>query len=257
MTRPYVIWPLRFSPNAPAMIDFYSRIGLHLTFSHDNGTFATFRGRAGTLGVHDARDTTSGKVTGHTALNLATNDTELAVAELAASGYDVKIWDETYGKQGIVMSRDGRVIGINGDSQEDLYGGYQTHDEAAAAPVLDVVAVCITSEMKAEAVWFEPLGFTAPSYDDPHWIGLRAGDRFGVLGIHPGEVESSDPRDADDLFGPPYLVGIGFETSEPLAVFADRLSSAGLDPTMITDGSDPRVVPVDPDGEEVQIHPAP
>ena len=62
MILPYVIWPLRFSPNAPAMIDFYTRLGLHKSFSHDNGTFATFLGRSGTLGVHDALNTESGVV---------------------------------------------------------------------------------------------------------------------------------------------------------------------------------------------------
>jgi hypothetical protein len=50
-------------------------------------------------------------------------------------------------------------------------------------------------------------------------------------------------------------VRIGFETTEPLDVLVERLRSAGLDPTMITDGPDPRAVLVDPDGEEVQIHP--
>jgi len=255
MTRPYVIWPLRFSPNAPAMIDFYTRLGLHKAFSHDNGTFATFTGRSGTLGVHDASDTASGAVPGHTALNLATDDTVAAAAELTALGYEVKVWDETYGKQGVITGRDGRVIGLNGDSQEDLYGGYRTH-EAESVPTLDVVAVCVTPDMKAEAAWFAPFGFTAPSYDDPWWIGLRAGDRSGVLGIHAGEAERHDPRPSDDLFGPPYEVRIGFETHLSLAHEADRLRAAGLEPTMITEDPAPRLQLTDPDGEEVQIHPA-
>lgn len=154
------------------------------------------------------------------------------------------------------MSRDGRVIGLNGDSQSDLYGGYHTHP-AQAALILDVVAVCVTPEMRAEAAWFSTFGFTAPSYDDPYWIGLRAGDRSGVVGIHAGEVATNDPRPEGDLFGPPYQVRIGFETSESIAVLAERLHDAGLDPTMIIDEPDPRLVLTDPDGEEVQIHPAP
>ena len=56
---------MRFSPDPAAMIDFYSRLGLHKALSHDDGTFATFDGRSGTLGVHDARTTTSGAVPGH------------------------------------------------------------------------------------------------------------------------------------------------------------------------------------------------
>ena len=65
MTLAYAIRPIRFSPDPAAMIDFYSRLGLHKALSHDDGTFATFDGRSGTLGVHDARTTTSGAVPGH------------------------------------------------------------------------------------------------------------------------------------------------------------------------------------------------
>ena len=49
----------------------------------------------------------------------------------------------------------------------------------------------------------------------------------------------------------------GFETSEPLDRLADRLRAVGFAPTMIPDGPDPRIVLIDPDGDEVQIHPAP
>ena len=107
MTHSYAIWPLRFSPDPAAVIDFYSRLGLHKALSHDDGTFATFEGRSGTLGVHDARTTTSGAVPGHIALNLATADVEAAATELTGHGYEVRVWDETYGKQGVVVAGDG------------------------------------------------------------------------------------------------------------------------------------------------------
>ena len=256
MTHSYAIWPLRFSPDPAALIDFYTRLGLHKGFSHDDGTFATFDGRSGTLGVHDANATASGSVPGHTGLNLATADLLGAAEQLTGLGYQVRVWDETYGKQGVVVARDGRVIGLNEDHQDDLYGGYRVHD-AASVPQLDVVAVCVTPDPRAEAAYFAPFGFTAPSYDDPWWIGLRAGDRSGVLGIHAGEPELRDTRPGDDPFGPPYEVRIGFETSEPLDRLGDRLRATGFAPTMITDGPDPKIVLTDPDGEEVQIHSAP
>ena len=253
MIRPYVIWPLRFSPNAPAVIDFYTRLGLHKSLSHDDGTFATFRGRSGTLGVHDAHKTESGVVSQHTALNFATDDVEKAADELAAMGHTVKVWDETYGKQGVVASRDGRVIGLNEDNQEDLYGGYRTHT-ADGMPTLDVVAVCVSSEMKAEAAWFASFGFVAPSYDDPWWIGLRAGERSGVIGVHAGEVDSSDVRAAaDDLFGPVYEVRLGFETHEPLDVLGARLRAGGIETTLVTDDA-PHLELIDPDGKRIEIH---
>lgn len=256
MIRPYVVWPLRFSPNAPAMIDFYTRLGLHKSVSHDNGTFATFRGRSGTLGVHDAHHTESGVVPQHTALNFATDDVEKAAEELTAMGHVVKFWDETYGKQGVVASRDGRVIGLNEDSQEDLYGGYRAH-AADRVPTLDVVAVSVSPEMRAEAAWFASFGFVAPSYDDPWWIGLRAGDRSGVIGIHAGEVDSERVRAAaDDLFGPAYEVRLGFETHEPLDVLEARLRESGFETTLVTDDA-PHLELTDPDGEQIEIHVAP
>ena len=63
--------------------------------------------------MHDARTTTSGAVPGHVALNLATADVEAAATELTGHGYQVRVWDETYGKQGVVVARGGRVIGLN------------------------------------------------------------------------------------------------------------------------------------------------
>lgn len=177
----------------------------------------------------------------------------LAAEELAELGHEVKVWDETYGKQGVVASRDGRVIGLNEDSQEDLYGGYRTHPEGET-PTLDVVAVCVTPQMKAEAAWFASFGFIAPSYDDPWWIGLRAGERSGVIGIHGGEVDSDHARDGGgDLFGPVYEVRIGFETHEPLAELQARLQDNGFDVTLVTEDA-PHLELRDPDGEHIEIH---
>lgn len=255
MTHAYVIWPLRFTADPAAMIDFYTRLGLHQSLSHEDGTFATFVGRSGTLGVHDARTATGGPVPSHAALNLATEDVEAAAAELVGIGHEVRLWDETYGKQGVVLARDGRAIGLNQERQDDLYGGYREHLDAGV-PLLDVVAVCPHPDLRAEAVWFASFGFVAPSYDDPWWIGMRAGARSGVLGVHGGPIETRTARPADDLLGPAYEVRIGFETSEPLPELDERLRAAGLEPTLITDEPAPRILLTDPDGDEVQIHPA-
>jgi len=118
------------------------------------------------------------------------------------------------------------------------------------------VNVSLPSDLSSVQAGFEPFEITGPSYDDLHWIDLRAGDRSGVLGSTPASSRRAihaTPTTCSDR--PTWCVDIGFETSEPLDVLVERLRSAGLDPTMITDGPDPRVVLVDPDGEEVQIHP--
>lgn len=119
-----------------------------------------------------------------------------------------------------------------------------------------MVAVCVTPDPKAEAAWFAAFGFSAPSDDDPWWLGLRAGELSGVLGVHAGEIDDADVGLADDPFRSPYEVRIGFETHLPLTAEADRLRAAGLLPTVITGEPVPRIVLTDPEGEEVQIHPA-
>ena len=78
------------------------------------------------------RSTASGAVPMHTALNFTSADITAAAKEFAAAGFQVQVWDETYGKQGVVTSPTGLVIGLNEDTQDDLYGGYQVHEPAVA-----------------------------------------------------------------------------------------------------------------------------
>ena len=76
--------------------------------------------------------------------------------------------------------------------------------------------------------------------------------------MHTGEAETPERHvRTTTRSGPSYEVRIGFETSEPLDRLADQLRAVGFAPTMITDGPDPQIVLTDPDGDEVQIHPAP
>lgn len=128
MTRPYVIWPLRFAVNPAALIAFYVRLGLRLSFTHDRGGFASLVGRAGAVGVQDASYPALGTVRGHTALNLATTDLLAATEELAAAGHPVKVWEVRNRRQGVVASWDGRVVGLNETSRNDLYGGCPGRD---------------------------------------------------------------------------------------------------------------------------------
>ena len=54
MTSRFTIWPLRFSPNPAAMIEFFTVLGLRNAISHAELTYATFDGHSGKLGVHGA-----------------------------------------------------------------------------------------------------------------------------------------------------------------------------------------------------------
>jgi hypothetical protein len=180
MTRPYTIWPLRFSPNPDAMIEFFDVLGLHKAISHADRTYASFDGRSGKLGVHSAARTVSGPVPTHTTLNFTTADVTAAAEELTAAGLPVQVWDETYGKQGVVTTPTGLAIGFNEDTQDDLYGGYQAHEHTVTAQI-DVVADCTTDDLAQDAASFASFGFTADSLDDPCQVRLRAEGRSGVL----------------------------------------------------------------------------
>jgi hypothetical protein len=255
MSHPYAIWPLRFSPNPVAMIEFFAALGLDKALSHADGTYASFAGRSGSLGVHSAAQTASGAVPGHTALNLTTADITAAAAELATTGLQVRVWDETYGKQGVVTTPEGLVIGLNEDTQDDLYGGYQVHGPTMAAPT-DVVAVRRTVDLPRAAAFFASFGFTTDSLEDPRRVRLHANERSGVICLHQGEVRLQPAiRSADDQFGPPYQVQLGFETSEPLDALAARLRGAGYQAATVQDQAGEHVSVPDPDGGEMQIHP--
>jgi hypothetical protein len=120
------------------MIEFFDVLGLHKALSHADGTHTGFDGRSGKLAVHSAARTASGPVPTHTALNFTTTDVTAAAQELIAAGLPVQVWDETYGKQGVVATPGGLAIGLNEDTQDDLYGGYQAHQQIVSAPI-DVV----------------------------------------------------------------------------------------------------------------------
>jgi predicted lactoylglutathione lyase len=253
MTRPYTIWPLRFSPKPAAMIEFFGVLGLRKALSHADGTYASFDGRSGRLGVHSAAQTASGAVPTHTALNFTSADITAAAKELAAAGLQVQVWDETYGKQGVVTTPTGLVIGLNEDTQDDLYGGYQMHEPTVAAPT-DVVAVCLTDHIARDAAFFASFGFTADSFDDPSAVRLHADEPSGVIRLHRGEdAPAPTIQFADDQFGTPYVVQLGFETSEALDALAARLRDAGYQTATVADQAMAHLSVTDPDGEEIRI----
>jgi hypothetical protein len=227
---------------------------LHNTLSHAERTFATFDGRSGKLGVHSAAGTASGAVPDHTSLNFTTTDITSAAQELAAMGLEVHSWDETYGKQGVIVTPQGTVIGLNEDTQDDLYGGYRVHERPATTS-LDVVAVCHTDDIAREAAYFAYFGFTADSVNDSPLVHLHADGNSGILALRQGRPAPSQPRrpPAGDQFGPPYTVQLAFKANEPLDALAKRLRDSGYETAKSEDRAGTHVSVTDPDGEEIQI----
>jgi hypothetical protein len=260
----YTIWPLRFSTDPGAMIDFLAALGLNQTVGHESRTYATFAGRSGTLGVHDVRTATTATA-GRTSLNLATDDVDAAADELRAEGLTVSVWDETYGRQGAVRSPAGLVVGLNERTQDDLYGGYELLEQTVAAS-MDVVAVCAVADLDREAEFFGHFGFAALE-PGQSYRPLLAGPDAGVIALRAAGTEPSGSAGpagsaseasesvSDEPLGAPYLVALGAETSEPLDALADRMRAGGHPAETIEDESGVWVRLTDPDGVVLEVRP--
>lgn len=260
MSERYTVLPMRFSRRPQEMIGFLEALGLRKRLDTETGTYALFDGASGRVAVHGIEEG-SRRTSGDTTLNFAVDDVQAVVQALADGGMQTAVWDETYAKQGIVRTADGRVIGLNENTQDDLYGGYRLHEQSVAAS-LDVVAVWYSDDFTADARYFAAFGFEPfGSLDDPWWCDLRTGRRTGgVIGLH-GTGGGSDldraetPDEAPDELTPPALVRLGFETAEPLDALAARLAAAGYQAAVVENEAGPQVHVTDPDGQHLEIHP--
>ena len=86
-------------------------------------------------------------------------DTDEAAAVLRTSGLHVDVWDESYGRQGVITLPSGEGVSLN-ERQRDLYG-YQGHDASGADARLSVTAVLSRADFEADAAWARSLGFIA------------------------------------------------------------------------------------------------
>lgn len=80
----------------------------------------------------------------------------------------------------------------------------------------------------------------------PGWRPLRADASSGAIGLHAADDEPV--RGAG--------CALSFETTEPLAQFADRLRALGYPVDDEYDAAAPHVTVTDPDGYRIEVHPA-
>lgn len=246
------VMPLRYSHDPQSMIRFLTVLGLVPEVSTDS--FAILRAGAGRVMLHGVAGAEAQASARDTVLCLATDVADRAADELRNRGLDVEVWDESYGRQAMVTSPAGGAVWIN-EEMTDLYG-YEGHAESAPDSRLVVTAVLPTGDFDAHLAFFETLGFRAGADGDEHWQALRS--EGGVVGLHglPEDweplLESDDPRHRFPR------IHLGFETSEPVEALAERLREAGYGASVVDDGVLPaRVHVVDPDGEDLEIHPSP
>lgn len=250
------VLPLRFSADAPAMIAFLRTLGMAAEVTTAGEDFATLvAGGGGRVMVHGADGSETGAVPGETQLCLAVERTDEAADALAAHDLEVRVWDETYGRQGVVVGPCGETVSLN-EQQRDLYG-YEGHDGDGADPRL---AVCVVRsseegpEREADVRFFAALGFTPVGPGDRWWQALAA-PGAGVVGLHaPHPDAPAGQRATGTEFGDVALVRLGFETDEDLEQLAARLTAAGH-PARVVREEVTAVHVTDPDGLHLEIHP--
>jgi hypothetical protein len=262
------VFPLRFTTDPRAMIAFLTELGMARRVTAGDDGFGELRAGAGAVMVHAASTSASGARPGTTDLCLMSPSADLAAGSLEQAGIAVTVWDESYGRQGMITGPDGEGISLNED-QEDLYG-YEGH-EASPDPRLRVCAVVSSDDFKRDAGWFGRLGFLPGGADGrpleediaaaecAGWLELHGHGGAGIIGLHAPMSDRPRTRlaspEAPDL--PPTLqVRLGFETSEELGALAVRLRGAGYD-ARLDEGAVRAVHVLDPDGIDVEIHPLP
>ena len=96
------VLPLRFSADAPAMIAFLRVLGMAPAVTAAGDGFGELVAGAGRVMIHSADAAESGARAGDTDLCLSVADTDEAAAVLRTSGLHVDVWDESYGRQGVI-----------------------------------------------------------------------------------------------------------------------------------------------------------
>lgn len=250
MTDPltFKVFPLRFSSNPPAMIEFLRILGMTDVVTTDGDVFAELMAGAGRVMVHRAETSDSNATSGTTDLCLQVPSVDDAAAGLERLGVEVRVWDESYGRQASVVGPMGESIAIN-EEQTDLYG-YRGHAGDADRRLV-VTAVRPSTDFAADAHFFAQLGFRPDAGGNQWWLGL--GGPGGVIGLHmPGDQPAT--REAGSPIGRSATVRLGFQTTEDLGELAARLVESGYEARLVEETGIRSVKLTDPDGCLLEIH---
>lgn len=249
----FTVFPLRFTRDPRALIAFLRTLGMAPVITAGDDGFGDLVAGAGRVMVHSVHGAESGAAHGDTDLCLAVPDAEQAVQDLAGTGIEVTVWDESYGRQGRLDGPAGEGVSLN-EHQSDLYG-YQGHDPSTGDPRLSVTAVVMSDDFARDAAWFARLGFVGEDAGEQGWRELHGPGRAGTIGLHRPGPEDRRTRPAGDGFGDCLQVRIGFSTTEPLDALAERLTAAGHPAQLVEEGGVRSVHVRDPDGLAMEIHP--
>ena len=251
MSIDYTLCPYRFTPDPPAMIAFLEALGLQSVTRAESGTFAVLAGRSGRVAVHEAHLQSDGSRPVETSLNFEAEDAQQAADALRAQGLEATVWDEAFGKLAGALSPLGYAVWVD-EVMQDLYGGYRM-EEPDGASSIGVVAVHGSPDLDADTEFFAHFGYRSADGDSTY-RSLRAPGGVIWMNALSGEPTLTKPG---DFFGPSALVELAFETTEPLPALVERLLRAGYADAELVEEKGRHVTVTDPDGQYVEVYPAP
>lgn len=253
----FTVLSLRFTDDPPALIRFLRTVGMAPAVTTESDGFAEMvAGGGGRVMVHNTAGAETGSAAGETHLCLSVPVVEEAAAHLHRAGHEVRVWDESYGKQGVLRGPRGEDIPLN-ELQHDLYG-YRGHEGGEADERLRVTAVrpSAGAERDRDIDFFSAAGFAAADDGNEWWLALAA-PQAGLIGLHAPAAGESASRPTGTEFGDVALVRLGFATTEDLDALAARLDEAGYDARRVDQHGTSAVHVTDPDGQHLEIHSAP
>lgn len=245
MTQQFTALILRYSANVPAMVAFLEELGLRRRISSEG--FAELAAGAGRVMVHGA---STEYPAGETYLSLFTPSLETA----APAGVEITIWDESYGRHGLLTGPFGEQIWINED-MADTYG-YEVGTDEVPAPELVASAIRETPDFAGDREFFSRLGFVPAPGGNEWFEALQGPGTAGVIGLHaPSERSRLVREDSSDPRGRMPYARLGFQTAEELEALSSRLTAVGYPARVVEADGLRKVHVVDPDGIEIEIHP--
>ncbi len=250
----FTVLPIRYSVDPPATVAFLQTLGLSQVLGTAQGQYAELSGASGQVLVHSSGGSDVGAVPGRTNLCFKVADVGEAAERLGALGFDVTVWDESYGKHAGIRDYRGGGLWIN-EEMTDLYG-YRRATPVPTPADIDVTAVYYTTDFAAARSFFAQLGFVPDGPEDSDYMPLRAGSGSGVLGLHAidNDPPLGSPNSDDPMTPPAAAIHLGFETGQDLQTLTSKLCQAGYADARLT-GDPTHVVVTDPDGCAVEIFP--
>jgi hypothetical protein len=252
-----VVRPVRFTDNIEPMRLFLEALGLRPRVESTRGGWVEMVADDGMVALHSARDSQSQAPSGFTSLSFDADDVDALAKRLRdADVPDVVVYDEAYGRVLDCLDPLGHHLQID-EHSDDLYG-YRVHQPEGVASGLRVMPLRLAHPIAGYAEFLGLLGCVPRGEVTEDFAAFTLGvDGAGLVGVHPPMDPATTGASAEVLTRPgaSYL---SFETTEDLAVVAERLERAGFPTSIAPQECVGDVLAVrDADGLRLEVHTSP